>query len=62
MMDCLAGENFEIASGEVFLSQLDVVDAAASSFGNGCEQSRAASGFVTSELRTIGDVVKKQIV
>ena len=35
--DDLAGQDFEVVSGEIFFAQLDVIHAAASGMGHGCE-------------------------
>lgn len=59
-LDDFVGQGFEVVGGEVFFAQLDVVHAAASRLGDGCEQLRAAEIFVTRELRTVGDVVEEQ--
>jgi len=55
-----AGQRFEFATREIFLAQLNVVHAAASSFGNIFEQTAPASRIVPRELGAIGDVVEKQ--
>ena len=54
-----AGQNLEVAGGEISLAKLNIVHAAAASLSNILEQA-AAGGTVTGKLRTIGDVVEKQ--
>src|SRR3984885_7995433 len=56
----LARQGFELASRQVFLTQLDVVHAAARGFGDFSEQTFAADRFRAAELGTVADVVEKQ--
>ena len=56
-----AGQGFEFMAGEVFLPELNVIDATARSFRDRCNQSRATSVLAAGELSAIGDVVKEQV-
>lgn len=55
----LARESFQIADGEIFFAQLDVIDTATGGFGDLVEESAPARSFIAGELRTVGDVVEK---
>jgi len=55
-----AGQGFEIAGGEIFFAELDVVDVGTGGFGDFIEEQAAAGGFVAGEGFAIGDVVEEQ--
>src|SRR5580692_2688571 len=54
-----AGKRLEFADGQVFLSKLDVVDAAASRFLDFLQQTRTARSFVARKPGAAGDVVQE---
>jgi hypothetical protein len=56
-----AGQGFEFPWGQVFFSELDVVDAGFSGFGDFLQQEPAASGFVPGALASVGDVVEQPV-
>jgi hypothetical protein len=57
-----ADEGFQLASGEIFFSQLDVVDACAGGFGDFVEELVAAREFVAGEGVPVRDVAEKAAV
>ena len=60
--DCayrLSCQRFQVASGEIFFAELDVVDAGAGGFGDFFEEAATAGGFVGCEGGAVGDVVEK---
>lgn len=54
-----AGECFQVASGEIVFSQLDVVDACAGGLGDFVEELAAAREFVAGEGVAVCDVAEK---
>jgi hypothetical protein len=54
----LAGERFQIAGGEIFFAELDVVDSGAGGFSDFIEETATAGRFVGCECGAVGDVVK----
>jgi hypothetical protein len=57
-----AGERFQLAGGEIFFAELDVVDTCASGFGDFFEELVAARGFVAGEGAAVCDVAEKAAV
>ena len=57
---CLAGKRFQIACPQVFLSQLDEIDASVGSFRDLVQQLTASCRLLARELGAIGDVVEEQ--
>src|SRR6202035_2387390 len=55
-----ANQSFEFASREIFLPQLNEVNAGASCLGDFRKQSVLARVLVTRKFRAIGDIAKKQ--
>ena len=53
------GQRFQIAGGEIFFAELDVVDALACGFGDFLQEAEAAGGFVAGEGGSVGDVVEE---
>ena len=61
--DCgysFAGQGFEVASGEIFFAELDVIDSSGCGFMDFFEETTVAGGFVCGERGAVGDVVQKQ--
>ena len=57
--DGFSGERFQVARGQIFFAELDVVDTGACGFGNFFEEAAMAGGFVSGEGCAVGDVVEK---
>jgi hypothetical protein len=57
-----AGQRFEVAGGEIFLPELDVVDSGVGGLGDFVEETEAASAFVAGEGFAVGDVVEEVAV
>ena len=57
-----ASQRFQVARGEIFFPQLDVVNPGLSGFGNFCQQETAARGFVFGKRFAVGDVVEERAV
>ena len=57
--DCFAGQRFQVAGGEIFFAELDVVDAGAGGFGDFVEETSAAGVFIAGEGGAVGDVVEE---
>jgi len=54
-----ARQGFEVADSEVFLAELDVVDAGLGSFADFGEQLSAARELISGERGAVGDVVEE---
>ena len=52
-------QRFQIARGQIFFAELNVVDSGAGSLGDLFQETEAASGFVCGERGAVGDVVEK---
>ena len=57
--DGFAGQGFQVAGGEIFFAELDVVDAGAGGFGDFFQEAATAGGFVAGECGAVGDVVEE---
>jgi hypothetical protein len=57
-----AGQCFEVAGGEIFFAELDVVDMLACGFGDFVEEANAAGSLVAWEGGTVGDVVEDHAI
>src|SRR5579885_3469333 len=51
---------FQVAAGEIFFAELDVIDVGARGLRNFFEQRPTAVGFTAGKLSAVGDVVEEQ--
>jgi len=59
-MHGFASEGFQIARGQIFFAELNVVHTRMGGFRDLVEESFATSGFVPGECTAVGDVVEKK--
>ena len=56
-----AGERFQIARGQIFFAELDIVDVGAGGLGDFLQELVAAGWFIAIEGAAIGDVVEETV-
>ena len=57
-----ASQRFQIAGGEIFFAELDVVDAFAGGFGDFVQEANAPSWLIAGECGVVGDVVQEHAI
>ena len=60
--DCFSGQGFQVAGGEIFFAELDVVDAGDGGFTDFFEEAATTGGFVAGEGGAVGDVVEEAAI